>query len=223
MRPHVRLLLGLLGVAIAGALGAVVWFKAFDSGQGGQPVRAAVVPAAAVGGPLVPTAGTVDPPGATSASPPTRLAIPLLGVDAVVESVGVDPQGRMAVPSRAENVGWYHLGPSPGEAGDAVIDGHLDWSTGPAVFWYLGRLKIGDEISVTKADGHRAQFVVNGVSTVPYDSRPPGLFATSGPPSLSLITCSGPWDRQKQTYLTRLVVHASLAPPKATQTPGDGG
>lgn len=223
MRPHVRLLLGLLAVAIVGALGGGVWLKAFDGGQGGQPTRAAAVPAAAVGGPPVPSAAAVDPPTASAASPPARLAIPLLGLDAVVEAVGVDPQGRMAVPSKAENVGWYHLGPSPGEAGDAVIDGHLDWSTGPAVFWHLGRVKIGDEISVTKADGHRVQFVVDGVSTVPYDSRPPGLFATSGPPSLSLITCSGSWDRQKQTYLTRLVVHASLAPPKATQTPGDAG
>lgn len=129
----------------------------------------------------------------------------------------------MAVPARAEDVGWYQLGPSPGEAGNAVIDGHLDWWTGPAVFWNLGRLKIGDEVYVARADGLRVMFVVDGVSTVPYDSRPPGLFATSGPPSLSLITCSGSWDRQKATYTTRLVVHASLAPPIASQTPGDGG
>jgi sortase (surface protein transpeptidase) len=129
----------------------------------------------------------------------------------------------MAVPIKAEDVGWYKFGPSPGEQGDAVMDGHLDWWTGPAVFWNLGKLKTGDEIWVARADGSRLLFVVDGTSTVPSDSRPAGLFATGGPPTLSLITCSGSWDRQRQTYTTRLVVHASLATPRPTQTPGDGG
>jgi len=49
----------------------------------------------------------------------------------------------MAVPSVPSHVAWYSPGPAPGEPGDAVIDGHLDWTTGPAVFWNLGKLHAG--------------------------------------------------------------------------------
>src|SRR5262249_61267830 len=94
-----------------------------------------------------------------SSPPPARFSIPVLRADAAAEPLGVDAQGRMAVPSKPEDVGWYRLGPSPGEPGNAVIDGHLDWWTGAAVFWQLARLKVGDELLVRRADGQGVQFV----------------------------------------------------------------
>src|SRR5205807_8123210 len=66
---------------------------------------------------------------------PSQLVIPKISVIAPVEKVGVDRSHNMAVPSRPTHVAWYSPGPAPGEAGDAVIDGHLDWTTGKAVFW----------------------------------------------------------------------------------------
>jgi len=146
------------------------------------------------------------------AKPPVRLRIPTINVDAAIEQVGVDSQGRIAAPTRTENVGWYKLGTAPGDAGDAVIDGHLDWYDGPAVFWRLGKMKVGDQIMVLREDGSQARFVVDATSVMPYDASTDALFTKSGPPSLTLITCAGTWDRQRGTYLQRLVVHASLAP-----------
>ena len=155
------------------------------------------------------------------ASPPVRLRIPAIGVNAHVEPLGLDGQGRMATPSRAENVGWYSPGTTPGDVGNAVIDGHLDWTDGPAVFWRLGRLKRGDEITIARADGSQVKFAVQSSSTTPYDASTDALFTRSGPPALTLITCAGAWDRQRGTYLQRLVVRASLVPPPPIRAPAD--
>ena len=38
----------------------------------------------------------------------------------------------------------------------------------------------------------------------------PGLFATTGPPRLSLITCGGSWDKAKQSFTLRVIVDAHL-------------
>ena len=145
------------------------------------------------------------------AKPPVRLKIPTINVDAAVEQVGVDSQGRIAAPARTDNVGWYKLGAAPGDAGDAVIDGHLDWYDGPAVFQRLGKMKVGDQIMVLREDGTQAKFIVDGTSVMPYDASTEAMFTKSGPPSLTLITCAGTWDRQRGTYLQRLVVHSTLA------------
>jgi len=144
------------------------------------------------------------------AAVPTRLLVPSIKVDAAVEPVGMDAQGRMGTPSQSANVAWYRLGSAPGDAGDAVMAGHLDWTTGPAVFWYLGRVRKGDTITVVRADGSSVQFVADASITVPYDSSTDSLFTKSGPPALTLITCAGAWDRARGTYLQRLVVHATL-------------
>lgn len=154
---------------------------------------------------------------------PARLTAPAISVDAAVEAVGLDAQGRMATPSRAENVAWYNLGATPGDAGNAVIAGHLDWTSGPAVFWRLAKLKKGDELSILRVDGSRARFLVDTSSTMPYDADTNGLFTKTGPPTLTLITCAGAWDRARATYLQRLVVRASLAPSTPTDHPGDEG
>jgi sortase A len=146
------------------------------------------------------------------AKPPARLKIPTINVDAAVEQVGVDSQGRIAAPTKTADVGWYKLGSAPGDAGNAVIDGHLDWYDGPAVFQRLGKMKVGDQIMVLREDGTQAKFIVDATSVMPYDAATDAMFTKSGPPSLTLITCAGTWDRQRGTYLQRLVVHSSLAP-----------
>ena len=159
-----------------------------------------------------------------AAAAPSRLLVPTINVNAPVEPVGMDSQGRMGVPSQASSVAWFKLGSAPGDVGNAVIAGHLDWTNGPAVFWYLGRLHRGDVITVVRSDGSSVKFVADSSTTVPYDSSTDSLFTIDGPPSLTLITCAGAWDRQRGTYLQRLVVHAALV---ATTAPspaaGQGG
>jgi Sortase domain len=193
--------------------------QAFSTAPPAARPRSLLTPAPAPS----PTSGTLAAAQAIVAPvpPPARLSIAAIGVDAAIEPLGLDGQGRMATPSRPDNVGWYSPGAAPGDVGNAVIDGHLDWTDGPAVFWRLGKLRRGDELAVSRADGSRARFLVLSTATMPWDASTDALFTKTGPPSLTLITCAGAWDRQRGTYLQRLVVRASLVPPPPTKSPGE--
>lgn len=140
---------------------------------------------------------------------PMRLLIPSLALDAEVEALGVDAKGRMDTPHKLWDVGWFQPGPAPGSPGDAVIDGHVGLPGYPLIFSTLGRLRAGAELIVVHADGVRSHFTVSAVGSWPADSHPTGLFATGGPARLSLITCTGPYDRSNQTYADRLIVEAT--------------
>jgi sortase (surface protein transpeptidase) len=156
--------------------------------------------------PRAPTPGPAPAP----VPPPLRLIIPSLGVDAAVEDVGVDPAGAMATPHDIWNVGWFSPGPAPGAPGDAVVDGHLGLPGYPLVFNALGRLRVGDLVRVTGADGRNRDFTVSSISAWPAASHPTGLFDTSGPARLSLITCDGAYYPGSRTYADRLVVEADF-------------
>jgi hypothetical protein len=150
-----------------------------------------------------------EPVVAVALAPPVRLLIPSLEVDAEVEALGVDSSGAMDTPRNIWNVGWYRNGPSPGAAGDAVIDGHVGLPGSPLVFSGLGRLEVGADVIAVLADGTRSRFSVTGMQSWPASSRPTGLFGGDGAPRLSLITCTGSYDGRSQTYADRLIVEAS--------------
>jgi Sortase domain len=71
---------------------------------------------------------------------PTRIVIPAIGVEARVVAVGLRADGAMEVPD-VDLAGWYRPGPRPGERGPAVIVGHVDSRSGPAVFYALNQLR----------------------------------------------------------------------------------
>jgi sortase (surface protein transpeptidase) len=114
----------------------------------------------------------------------------------------------METPQNLWNVGWYQDGPSPGAAGDAVIDGHVGLPGSPLVFSRLPKLAIGADVIAVLADGTRSRFTVSGIHNWPSASQPSGLFSGDGLPRLSLITCTGKYDRGSQTYADRLIVEA---------------
>ncbi|MGI8609404.1 MAG: class F sortase [Candidatus Dormibacteria bacterium] len=170
-----------------------------------QPQAAAMQPhAAAEASPSLAQARSGPPP-------PGRLLIPRIGVNAQVLGVGVAKDGSMAVTNESYTVGWYRLGSAPGDAGDAVIAGHLDWyDTSHAVFFNLKDLRAGDDVEVQRLDGVTRHFRVTRVQTVAFNSSVPGLFAGDGPARLSLITCGGAWDAHAGQYLQRVIVDADL-------------
>ena len=148
--------------------------------------------------------------GAAGPLPPGRLIIRSIGVNAQVLGVGLD-HGAMGVTNESYDVGWYKLGPAPGDPGDAVIDGHLDWyDTSRAVFFYLKNIQVGDDIEVQRLDGVSHHFRVTSVQSVAYNATVPGLFDVGGPSRLSLITCGGQWDFNKRQYLQRVIVDSAL-------------
>jgi sortase A len=158
------------------------------------------------------TVSTQSPPPVSEADP-VRLIIPAIDVDAAVQYVGVNQKGNMAVPSNYSDVGWFHLGPAPGESGSAVVAGHVNNGLGLAgVFEKLNTLTVGDDVYVTRTDGSRLHFVVTGTRSYPYNDAPTEiLFNSAGSVRLNLITCDGEWVEHDKTYDERFVVFTRLA------------
>jgi len=142
---------------------------------------------------------------------PVRLIIPKINLDAAVEQVGLDSQGRMDVPKDPWNVAWYDKGFRPGENGSAVIAGHLDTATSAAVFYQLDGLVPGDDIYVNDDRGKQYHFVVSNKESYPFDRFPlEAVFASEGRAQLNLVTCQGVFDLSAQNYSNRLVIYSEM-------------
>jgi LPXTG-site transpeptidase (sortase) family protein len=144
-------------------------------------------------------------------APPAQLLIPVLDVHRAVEKVGVDEFGTLQLPVNAWNAGWYRWGPVPGAPGDAVIEGHAGYPKQPMIFGKLATLHPGDKIVVVLADGSRQLFIVASMRTVPAGSSPAGLGSFSGKPRLTLVTCTGHFDKKNYWYSDRLLLEATYA------------
>jgi len=144
------------------------------------------------------------------ASRPVSIAIPAAGVDARVVPVGLGRDGAVEVPE-VDLAGWYQPGPRPGERGPAVIVGHVDSRSGPAVFYALNQLRPGDRIVVGQDGTPASVFAVERLERQPKGALPVGrIWNRTGAPVLRLITCGGGFDRSTGHYRDNLIVYASL-------------
>lgn len=137
---------------------------------------------------------------------PVHLRIPAIEVDAYVGAVGVNSSGEMEVTDNSQDVGWFAMGPRPGEVGSSVIAGHLDSNSGgDGVFINLNQLQVGDKLYIEDDQGVTTTFVVRESRV--YD---PGyadeVFNQSEGSYLNLVTCDGAWDGSIKSYSKRLVV-----------------
>ncbi|MFF2514847.1 class F sortase [Streptomyces sp. NPDC058086] len=161
-------------------------------------------------------AGTGDalPQGAPALrhSPPERIRIPSIGVNAPLMGLGLTPQGSLDVPPAGQQnlAGWYQAGTTPGERGTAIVAGHVDNANGPAVFYNLGALKKGSAIEVARRDGGTALFAVDAVEVYAARDFPDEkVYGAASRAELRVITCGG--DYSKATgYQGNVVVFAHL-------------
>ncbi len=145
---------------------------------------------------------------------PARIIIPAIGVNAVIQSVGLSKKGdgAMGIPTNFTDVAWYKYGPLPGMPGSAVIAGHLDGKKTPrAVFFDLEKLKYGDIVEVLDQNGTRFLFQVVGSKTYDQDTPTNEIFSGDTLKTrLNLITCAGSWMKSKKLYDKRIVVFTEL-------------
>lgn len=179
-----------------------------------SPERPTPVPDGAYAGdvPVVPADARRPAQAAAEQVPaPVGLEIPSLDVGVDVVPVGVDEEGLMEIPESGQDVGWYRFGPSPGaERGSAVLASHVNTrAQGAGVLARLGELDAGDTVTVTLEDGTVADYAVTDRRTVrksELDER--ALFDRTGPAGLALVTCGGPWQRERSSYRDNVVVLA---------------
>lgn len=141
---------------------------------------------------------------------PSLVEIPAINVSAEVESLGLTESGAMDVPETGDTVGWFHGGTKPGARGNAVMAGHVDDYEGPAIFFELKSLSIGDEVIIYEGD-KKLVFEVTRMESYPYNDAPlQEIFGYTNEQRLNLITCTGEFDREQGTHQERLVVYTQL-------------
>jgi sortase (surface protein transpeptidase) len=144
-----------------------------------------------------------------SVAPPVQVDIPAISVTSPIDQLARNPDGTIQVPAW-HRAGWFAEGPKPGQAGPAVILGHVDSRHGPDVFYRLHELVPGDQIVITRADGSQLHFTIDRVEHWPKDSFPTeSVYAPSLEPGLRLVTCGGEFDRSTGHYVDNVVVFAS--------------
>lgn len=172
-------------------------------------------------------------PGPAARGQDTRAARPLaraIPISVAIASIGLAERplirlgrgqdGSLQVPTDYQQVGWYQLGPAPGQPGAAVLVGHVDSASGPAVFWRLGSLHPGNTIVIRRDDKTRLTFSVYAVDSYPKDQFPTAMVygSTSHRAELRVITCGGTFDHTTGHYLSNTVVYATLT----TSSEADG-
>lgn len=168
------------------------------------------------------------PPAAKDAARPAeprRVDVPSVGIGAPVVSRGLDVTGAVEPPPYEQpgTVGWYGSGARPGAKGTALLVGHVDTRSEPAVFYGLSAARPGEKIRVTRTDNSVAEFTIDDVKVHArerFDARK--VYGPHEPDraELRLITCGGTFDRESRTYTANVVVSAYLTDVKEARHDG---
>lgn len=213
-RTPLRVTLAVALVAVVGGLVAVGVRAHHDDAD--PPNAAADPPTAAVAN----EAGRAPPPPPLTSEPeavsssrasPVSLTIPTINVATNVIKLGLHKDGTVEVPENPDDAGWYSKGAVPGQKGSAVLLGHVDSKTGPAVFYRLRTLSAGDLIAVTLSDRTVTHYKVARVAQYANNDFPAQkVYAGSpGRPTLNLVTCGGEYNRANGGYQSNVVVYTT--------------
>jgi len=205
--PRLRLLAAVALPALAAALIAIVVSGGYPradpltglpppAADGATDVQAGLAPAAAR-------------PRRGRPAQPLRISIPGAGVAAPVDAVAVR-DGALRVPA-VGRAGWFEGGPRPGEVGRAVIIGHLDSRSGPALFARVPDLSPGTPVSVTDRGGEVHRYRVTRAAQVAKNRFPKReVYGRADAPTLVLITCGGKFVAGSG-YTDNILVYARAA------------
>lgn len=184
--------------------------------QGDEP-RAAVASGAEGGGQGPDTAslerwgGPTEVPEDVADHEPAALHIPRLEVESDLLRLGLNPDGTLEVPGDFSRAGWYTKAPAPGQVGPAIIAGHVDSRSGPAVFFRIHELEPGDRVEIARGDGEVLVFEIDRVEQHPKEEFPTErVYGDTEEPELRLVTCGGSFDRSARSYRDNIIAFATL-------------
>ncbi|MFE2879716.1 class F sortase [Streptomyces roseus] len=167
------------------------------------------------GGSALPVPGLPAAHAPLAASLPARVDVPSMGIRAPVIPRGLDAQGAIEPPPYESpgTVGWWGGGVKPGEAGAALLVGHVDTASKPAVFYGLSSAKPGGAVRVVRTDGSVAEFTIEDVRVYErahFDAHRAYGQRIKGRAELRLVTCGGTYDKAAKQYTANVVVSAYL-------------
>jgi hypothetical protein len=205
-------------LALCAAAGTTIGFAATDSSSPGGGPGAQWYAGCGAACEAVQAA-----PPAAHLAPPTRIRAPRVGIDSALVRLRLDRAGVLEAPNDFARAGWFEQGTVPGQPGPAVIAGHVDSKTGPAVFYRLRDLRVGDRVEVQRG-GEWIPFRVVAHEQYPKDRFPTAaVYGPTPGAELRLITCGGTFDGAKRSYRDNIVVYAVDArAPALPESKGQG-
>lgn len=139
---------------------------------------------------------------------PVRLDIPSIALHTTLQTIGLDTSGTLQPPTNLTQAGWYTGSPVPGQDGPAIIAGHVDSVSGPAVFFSLRSLSPGATITVGLSSGRTVAFRTTSIQRYAKSQFPTAqVYGARPDPELRLITCGGGFTAGH--YLDNVVVYAA--------------
>ncbi|MDJ0379666.1 class F sortase [Streptomyces sp. G-G2] len=150
-----------------------------------------------------------------AAGPPQRVDVPSIGIQAPVINRVLDAEGAIEPPpyDQPGTVGWWSGGVQPGAAGTALLVGHVDTESKPAVFYGLSSAQPGGKVRVLRADGTLAEFTIDDIQVYERTSFDPHKAygpKVPGRAEVRLVTCGGSYDKAAKRYTANVVVSAYL-------------
>jgi len=143
---------------------------------------------------------------------PKKIIIPSIGVEALIQLVGRDQNGNIAVPNNIHLAGWYVNSVRPGERGLSIIDGHKDGITAIGVFYNLDKVASDDVVIVEFGDGSKKEFKVIEIKQVPISDAFTAMYTRykEYDSQVNLVSCAGSYNQSIKTYDDRIVVVAVM-------------
>jgi LPXTG-site transpeptidase (sortase) family protein len=154
-----------------------------------------------------------SPPEAPAVAEPVRVDIPAIDAHSTLIPLGLNPDDTVEVPDvkKPQQAGWYRYSVRPGEDGPAILLGHVDGGGKRGIFHDLRKLKPGDEVVVTGADGTSVTFAMTRVQEIPKAKFPTeAVYGDTDQAELRLITCGGSFDKKARSYRDSVIAYAAL-------------
>jgi len=136
---------------------------------------------------------------------PVKIYFPDRKLEADIYPVGLTEEGAMGTLDSALDAAWYEGGPSPGEPGNAILNGHVHFKGVKGTFSILKSIHVGEPVVIRLDDGSYKYFTVALLETYPFDACPPMVMYLGGDSRMTLITCLGDYDRKLGTSRSRVV------------------
>ncbi len=166
---------------------------------------------------IKPTNTIEDIPVAVERPLPVQIDIESIGASSSLIQTGLNADGTIEVPDVEQplQASWYNKFPIPGEAGPAIILGHVNGNGQRGVFARLSELEPGDSFTITLENSVVQEWIVYDKRQVPKDDFPTDeVYNITPDPEIRLITCGGVLDRASASYKDNIIVYARLrAPP----------
>lgn len=141
---------------------------------------------------------------------PSQLLIPEVDVASELLHLGLRSDGSAEVPEDFDQASWYEPGGRPGDGRPTVVLGHVDSTDGPAIFADIHRLEPGDQIEIIDSEGEIALYETDDIQVHPRDDFPTfEVFGNAREDVLRLVTCTGDFDLEEDSYSDNLIVFAS--------------